>query len=352
VLNRGDEQIQQVGDGATAYQATGNIVINKGLSYSDVRDVALDVFRSNFLQLAGEAKDVARQRAEEITDKFLEKLQKENPIGLNQAQTPDFQYGLFAVQRDFARTADKDLGDLLVDLLVDRTKHPERDMVQIVLNECLLVAPKLTNEQLSALTVIFQLKYCRTAGILTFDQLRDQLDKFLRPFVETLPRSATSYRHLEFAGCGTAQVTSHSLEELLWTQYQGLFDKGVAPNELSGAKFYFNRNQQLTGVCGLDPSKIQVRAQNLDHLEHLIVSNYVLPDDARRLREVFGKNRLGTDEIKAKCIECIPSLRQLFDLWSVTGLHNMTLTSVGIGLAHANIKRIVGEFTDLSIWLN
>jgi hypothetical protein len=190
MLNKGDEQTQQVGEGATAIQAAGNVVVNNGLSYTEVRAVVMDVFRSNFLQLAGEAKDVARQRAEEITDKFLAKLQMENPAGLSQAPTPDFQYGLFSVQRDFARTADVNLGDLLVDLLVDRTKHPHRNMLQIVLNECLLVAPKLTNEQLSALAIVFLLKYCSSSGIVTFQQLSAQLDKFVRPFIDTLPRNA------------------------------------------------------------------------------------------------------------------------------------------------------------------
>jgi hypothetical protein len=352
VLNKGDEQTQQVGQGATAIQAAGNVVVNNGLSYSEVRSVVLDVFHSNFLQLAGEVKEVARQRAEEITDKFLEKLQKENSSGLSQASTPDFQYGLFSVQRDFARTADANLGDLLVDLLVDRTKHPQRDMVQIVLNECLIVAPKLTSGQLSALAIVFFFKYCSTSGILTFEQLSAQLNQFTRPFIDTLPRGSASYQHLEFAGCGTVQVTSSSLEDILWTRYQGLFDKGVDAAELSGASFYFNANQQLTGPCTLDASKIQVRAQNVDHLEKLMAAYRVSPEDAQRLRQVFGKNRLSAEEIKAKCIERIPYMQSLFDLWMSTPLHNITLTSVGIGLAHANIKRLTGEFANLSIWVN
>lgn len=352
MLNKGHEQAQHVGDGSTAIQAAGNVTVKNGMSYSDVRDVALDVFRTNFLQLVGEAKDVARQRAEEITDKFLEKLQRENPTGLGQAPNPDFQYGLFSVQRDFARTADADLGDLLVDLLVDRTKHPKRDMVQIVLNECLLVAPKLTSEQLSALAVIFFIKYCSTAGIMNFQQLTVQLEKFLRPFVESLPNTASSYQHLEFTGCGRTQITSSTLEDLLWLHYRGLFDKGIDATELSGASFYYNQNQQLTGKCLLDPSKIQVLAQNADHLEKLLVAHRVSTDDAQRLRQAFGKNRLSPGEIKAKCIGLMPFMQTLFDLWNSSGLHNMTLTSVGIGLAHANIKRITGEFADLSIWVN
>ncbi|NWE37676.1 hypothetical protein HX800_37150, partial [Pseudomonas gingeri] len=50
----GDNQEQNVGTGAVAVQAGNDVHITQnGLSYSEVRDVALDVFRANFFQLAG-----------------------------------------------------------------------------------------------------------------------------------------------------------------------------------------------------------------------------------------------------------------------------------------------------------
>ena len=48
----------------------------------------------------------------------LSKLQREHPAGLEKSYDPDFQYALFTVQKEYARNGDKDLGDLLVDLLV------------------------------------------------------------------------------------------------------------------------------------------------------------------------------------------------------------------------------------------
>ena len=41
------------------------------------------------------AEETATQRAEEITDKFLEELQKRNPEGIGRAEDPDFQYAIF-----------------------------------------------------------------------------------------------------------------------------------------------------------------------------------------------------------------------------------------------------------------
>jgi hypothetical protein len=42
----------------------------------------------------------------------------------------------------------------------------------------------------------------------------------------------------------------------------------------------------------------------------------------------------------------------LFETWSGSLMKNFTLTSVGIAIGHANIKRLIGEFANLSIWIN
>ncbi len=81
------------------------------------------------------------------------RLHKEYAKGLENAENPDFQRALFTVQKEYALTGDDELGDLLVDLLIDRTKQDNRSLLQIVLNESLSVVPKLTNDQLAALSV-------------------------------------------------------------------------------------------------------------------------------------------------------------------------------------------------------
>ena len=80
-----NDQIQKAGDNSTNIQA-GSVTVHQGLSLSEVRKLALDVFRSNFFELAGEAKHIARQRAEEVTENFLKRLQEQHSAGLTQAE--------------------------------------------------------------------------------------------------------------------------------------------------------------------------------------------------------------------------------------------------------------------------
>ena len=195
------KQDQTSGDNSTNIQAGGAVtILHQGLTYADARQIALDVFKGNFLQLAGEAVDVAKRRAEEITEAFLAELQKQNQPGLSQAKEPDFQHALFTVQKEYARCGDKELGDLLVDLLVDRTKQDSRSILQIVLNESLAVAPKLTPDQLAALSVVFLFKYTVNNGLRNQDAFYGYLDKYVQPFAGLLETKAACYQHLEYSG--------------------------------------------------------------------------------------------------------------------------------------------------------
>lgn len=187
MLNKDQSQIAS--DRATAIQAGGNVTVNKvGLSYSEARDVALDVFRANYYELVGAAKETARARAEEITEEFFRKLVDENPTGLGKSQDPDFQHALLSVQREYARCGDKELGDLLVDLLVDRSKQDQRDILQIVLNESLITAPKLTEKHLASLAVIFLFKYTKNNTVGDHELLGQYLDRHVLPFSSKLER--------------------------------------------------------------------------------------------------------------------------------------------------------------------
>lgn len=347
------DQNQQVSDSGTAIQAGGSVtLINTGLSYSDVREVALDVFRANFFELSGIAKDTARARAEQVTEEFLSKLEKENPNGLGKANDPDFQYALFTVQREYARTGDKDLGDLLVDLLVDRSKQEQRDILQIVLNESLNTAPKLTDNQLAALAMVFLFKYTQNFGVGNHEMLGQYLDKHVAPFGPKLLKNMAGYQHLEFCGCGSIGLGTMNLETILGKTYQGQFLKGFDPKEISERDISIGNDPRFFIPCLNDRSRTQVRANSKEGLEKMFESLNVLADDRSKILALFDLNKMSDSEIKTKCIEIRPYMADVFDTWSGSAIAQFTLTSVGIAIGHANIKRLVGEFADLSIWIN
>ncbi len=348
----GSDQSQTAQQNATAIQAGRDVVLYGGMSYSEVKDAALDVFEANFFRLAGIAKETAEQRAEEVTEKLLERLQREHPEGFSQANDPGFQHALFTVQREHARTGDANLGDLLVDLLVDRTRHPQRDIMQIVLDESLNTAPKLTEGQLAILSVVFLFKYTQNQGIGNHQMLAAHFDRLLAPFAPQILKNAAWYQHLEFTGCGAVGLGGISLETVLGTTYQGLFLKGFDPAEVGNRGITTGLDARLFISCLNDPSKVQVRTNSHETLDKLFDQVGVPADDRPKIKALFDENKMSEAEIRAKCVELRGYMAHVFDVWADSPMKNFTLTSVGIAIGHANIKRTAGEFANLAIWIN
>lgn len=352
VMSNSSEQNLTSTDGASALQAGRDITVNQGLSYADTRQIALDVFRANFYELAGMAKQEAATRAEEVTEAFLRKLNIENPEAFRQANDPGFQHALYTMQKEHAKTGDKDLGELLVDLLVDRTKHPQRDIIQIVLDESLITAPKLTEGQLANLALVFLFRYTMNHGLANKEILGEYFDKYAKPFADKLSKSQASFQHLEFSGCGSISLTQISLEEIFSRNYQGLFTRGFGPSEIGGREITLGFDQRIFIPCLNDPSKLQVCALNQDVLDGKLAEIGASEEDKARIKSLFDHDKMSAEEIRNMCVEVRSYMGPVFDFWSSSAAMSFTLTSVGIAIGHANIKRLAGEFSDLAIWIN
>jgi hypothetical protein len=347
------DQEQHAAEGSIAIQSAGDVTVTTtGLSYSEVRDVALDTFNANFYKFADTAGKLATARAEEITEKFLSKLQKEAPAGLGKSQDPDFQYALLTVQKEYAKSGDENLGDLLVDLLVDRSKQEKREILQIVLNEALNTAPKLTDSQLAVLAIVFLFRYTQNNGIGSHQNFGEYLDKFATPFVSKIVKNQACYQHLEFSGCGSISVGTFPLPKQFGTTYQGLFVKGFDQQEIIASNISIGLDQRFFIQCLNDSSKIQVKALNKDQLEASFEAHALAKGDRDKIAALFDVGKMGDAEIIDKCVSIRPYMVDLFENWSGSPMKNLTLTSVGIAIGHANIKRFAGEFANLSIWIN
>jgi hypothetical protein len=351
MLNK--DQNQEIGSGATAIQAGGSVtVVNVGVTPTEARQIALDVAKATFYELTGAAKETASVRVEEITDQVIQKLEKDFPAGLQKAKDPDFQYALFTVQKEYARNGDKDLGDLLVDLLVDRSKQDLRDILQIVLNESLATAPKLTDTHLAALAVIFLFKYTQNLGVGNHQMLGEYLDTRLFPFVSKLSKNHAGYQHLEFSGCGSIGLAGNSLAQHLGTVYQGQFLTGFDQSEIANRAVSVEIYSKFFIPCLNDPTKWQVNANSKEALEKNLNTQGVSVDDQTKILNLFELGKMSEAEIKEKLVAIRPYMVDVFDIWDNSPMQTFTLTSVGMAIGHANIKRLIGEFASLAIWIN
>lgn len=77
----------------------------------------------------------------------------------------------------------------------------------------------------------------------------------------------------------------------------------------------------------------------------------VEPEKAGQLKQLQASKAMSPPEVKDYLLNVRPQIGRLFEVWDSTSMKHMTLTSVGIAIACANIKRRTSIHFDLSIWL-
>lgn len=279
---------QKGGKDSTNYQA--ETITFEGVSASEVRDIALDIFKANFLDLSQQASELASTRAEILVNDFLNKLEKQNPKGIEQLKKPDMQYALFEAQKEYARTGDVNLEKMLIEVLVERTKETNPKLKEIILDESLKVLPKLTQQQMDILSIAFLLK--RVSFNITdhercLEELLSIYNELLKPFTPLeLINNNITFNHLEYTGVATISLAQVSFEELLFDRLPNNFTK-------------INKEE---------------------------------------FNSIINRNN--------------PILKNIKDIWNNTELKRLEITSVGIAIGHANLKRKADFNSNLDIWLS
>lgn len=341
---------QEGGDGSMNIQGQ-SITINHGITYQDARTIALDVFKNNFLELSTIAQSVAKERAEALIDEFLNQLQSRKPDGLNSMNDPGMLHAIFTAQKEYAKSGDKELSDMLVDILVDRSNQEQRNLRQIVLDESLSIVSKLTLDQLDTLSIIFLLRYSISKAINSFESLKDYLSKYFPPFISNLSKNSSLYQHLEYAGCGTISMASNSIEGYYSERYKALFCTGFTQQQFEEKGLNLDKYSDILMVCMKDESKFQFVALNDDLFEELLLPKKLDHDEKTKVLTFFNNYQMKRMEVKEILLSQGEFMNKLFDVWENSSIKEMTLTSVGIAIAIANIRRKTSITIDLGIWI-
>jgi hypothetical protein len=344
------KKTQEAGDNSLNLQAE-NITVNTGLSIAHVKEIALEVFEANFYKLAGVAKETANQRAKEITDQFLKELAAKNPEGLKASEDPDFQHSLFQVQKEYARCGDKELGDILVDILVNRSKEKERSLLQVVLNESLSIAPKLNTTQLDILACCFNIVYTRRLNILTPQMFAGYLNNAVLIFAGAVGEKYSNYRHLEYVGCASIRTGSRDIVSVLLKTYKAIFCKGFERDLLNEIADDDPNIWRTIIPCLHNANLIQVSGMDDDVIKKVCNQNEISEKNTNKLiqfnNQQMMNNQEATDYLKSIC----PKFDEFITNVNMTAFKSLELTSVGIAIAHAHSRKKAGFDGDLSIWI-
>ena len=341
---------QKSGDDSVNLQAE-NITINTGLTIAHVKEIALDVFEDNFNKLAGVAKETADNRAKEITEQFLSELVSNNPEGLEVAEDPDFQYSLFHVQKEYARCGDKELGDILVDILVDRSKEEGRSLLQIVLNESLTVAPKLNAIQLDIISCFFNIVYTQDNDVGNLEGFREYINNAVLVFADAIGEKDSNYQHINYVGCATVRSVSIDILEALMIRYKAVFVKGFKVELLYDISEECPQILKVLIPCKHNESLFQARGLNDDAIKEMCREEGISENHTNKLIDITNQHMMNSDEATEFLNSICPKFEKFLEDVQKTRFKNLELTSVGIAIAHAHSRKKAGFDADLSMWI-
>lgn len=341
---------QRSGDNSTNIQA-GQITINTGLTISHVKEIANELIAASFAELAGLARETAEKRAREITNQFIQELAEKHPAGMQAAEDPDFQHSLFTVQKEFARCGDKELGDILVDLLVDRTKQKDRSLLQIVLNESLSVAPKLNAQQLDILTCCFHVVYVFRGDIGNIAMFSDYLENVILVFSDSINSKPSNYKHIEFVGCTEIREGKRDIINVITENYRAFFSKGYQRDAIKAIE---EREPNIIDVhipCFHDFALLQPGGINDNVTKQMCADKGISEESANQLIQLNAQYVMNQQEAREFLEKICPRFPKFLDDAANTQFNSMELTSVGIAIAHAHSRKKIGFDADLSIWI-
>lgn len=345
-----NKKSQRGGDHSVNVQAE-NVTVNAGLSIAHVKELALEVFEGNFYKLAGIAKETADERAREITDQFLQELAEKNPEGLKASEDPDFQHSLFQAQKEYARCGDKELGDILVDILVDRSKEEQRSLLQVVLNESLTIAPKLNSTQLDILACCFNIAYTRRLNIANAKMFLEYINNAVLVFADAIGEKDSNYRHLEYVGCVSIRTGSRDIVKILTQTYKAIFCKGFERDSLGEIAKECPNIWKVVIPSLHNVNLIQAGGMDDETIKTMCNQNAISEEASNKLIQLNNQNMMNQQEaidyLKSQC----PKFEKFLTDTQKTPFKSLELTSVGIAIAHAHSRKKVGFDADLSIWI-
>jgi hypothetical protein len=356
-------QEQSGGDDSVNIMAAQDATVYVGVTASEVRDIALDVFRANFLELRGIAEDVARDRAERITREFIEALQARNPAGLASIQDPDMQLSIYNAQKGYACSGDEDLETALVDLLVDRVGQKSRDLKTLVLNQAIECIPRLTAGQLTAVAISFLVRHTQFSGTLIMPLFYQYIKTNLVPFADIASFRFIDCQYAQSTGVGAVDLMHLSLEDAFWQRYCGYLFKGITVEQAAdqlrthgleqGQIDEYVADRSIFIPCIRNTEMVQMNAVSIEDVKKLQIAKGLAgkPGHAGPLETLCLYGQMPQPEIKEDIVSHVPAMSQLFDYWDSSGLSKFELTAVGIAIGHAYWRRTTGAATSLDTWL-
>ncbi|MFH1048173.1 MAG: LPO_1073/Vpar_1526 family protein [Patescibacteria group bacterium] len=331
----------------------GQLNIQRGLTYSEVKDLVISVVDQKLISFHDEAKTIYDKRTDEFKKLLMDKIKDLPEEEIVKLKEPDTQLTLVEAAKISGRKQNEELRNLLANLVISRIKNDKsgkEELKNIVYNEAISTVNKLTVDQLKIITVCYLLKYTSYNGIVSWDTFRNYLNTHIKPFLNFKNTNA-EFQHIEYAGCGSIGIGSWNLINIYKQQYSFLFFNLVEKDQIDGLALSDEIKNEIF-VLDVKEDKYFVRFKNKTELDKYFKNKKIDKEIIIKLVSIYENHIKNNEEIKKKIVEETDIGKELIDLWEKSVLKHLSLTSVGIAIGASYFEQIVGEKIDIGIWIN
>jgi len=280
---------QNTGDSSDAYQAKGNVTVQKnyGMDYKNVKQLCLDLIHDNFPKLQEQAMEKVNENVLAFAAELKAELDKKaDVIDPEKLAEPDVQATLNEAVQGAAKKGNKADLNLLANLISSRIERGNNDILDITIDETVKLIPKITKRHINFLS----------------------LKHFVHRMLINKPD--TSFQDIE---CSAKPMLDFICED---------------------CEITISNKQYLAGLGILIFDSLS-SGPIFDHLH--------------RSYESLAPS---TKEFSCNLEKLAPSMFKLAELYEKNRLSFITLNSFGEAIALANIGRILGGELELKTWIN
>lgn len=325
-----------------------------GITESQARQVALDVFKANSIELAKTANDTAIRRAKELTEEFLQNLFNNDSNIIEKFKEPAIQSSFVTAQIEYAKTGDTVTKEMLVNALNERILSPEQTLKQKILDEAITTMSKITIDQINFLSLWFSILH-KKAPVGNKLNLKDFIESRILKFYNKSFNSNQFFPHLYYTNCVKvlpAGSTFKPIEEIFKNRYSGIFSKGFTEKDFKNkVDNEIQKYGDLIITCLNDSSKLQFNAID-EYTLKLRIRELGFESKEKEILILDNQQRKDIESVKMELIELCPEIQELLELWkNESEVKALELTPVGLVIAILNYNRITGDNVDIDLFI-
>lgn len=340
---------QIAGDNSHQIQAQ---TVNIGMSYTEVKNLCQDLIQSELDTYKQDAFVEAEKRFNKISDRLLERLSQLEDSTRQRFQEPSIQFAVNETMKEYIRSGKEELGDDLIDLMIERLKVEEHTTKQSLIDEARQILPKLSN---SAVAVLAMLTFVK----LIFHRERTEFVRILEKLTSLAGELGTpqslDIAYLEQARCGQSLsfVTSNKnfVEEMKNT-YDVLFSHPVSLEEFNQFMREYGINQEeKTPILLAILIFFDTKAQGMIY-KYSTFPESRIKDEIKKYMNLL-KDRLSLyseEEVRAYFLGISPMWQNVINLFERKDIKSFMLSPVGMYIGTRKLSRVLGEEVSIDIF--